>query len=126
MDMLLSHNLPDSRMWSRGVDLSHFNPGRRSSSMRLSWGVSSSSSVTSALAGMGKQGREEKKGGEDGRLPMMEGSGLETPPISPELAPVGAGAGREALTSAFLDDSERTAILYVGRVSVPSLVSHLP
>ncbi|KAL7413387.1 hypothetical protein BDY24DRAFT_389910 [Mrakia frigida] len=97
IDMLGSHSLPNARIWSRGVDLTHFNPGRRSATMRRSWGIVED-------AGVVGESREQEKS-------VLGGGGLITPPTSPELMPLGAGA------SVAVEELGRTAVLYVGRIS---------
>jgi hypothetical protein len=102
-DMLASHALPHSRPWSRGVDLTHFNPARRSASLRRQWGIK-------AVEPQGQM-----KAGQSGLLsgsksPLIVG-GLVTPPMSPEFgaADTGQGVGLSVTDS-------RLAVLYVGRV----------
>ncbi|CED82388.1 Cytochrome b5 [Phaffia rhodozyma] len=64
MSMLKGHSLPDSRLWSRGVDLTHFNPNRRSTKLRKEWGVGSTEDVSAKAIGsvwVGKENEEDCK-----------------------------------------------------------------
>lgn len=111
MDMLDSHSLPNARMWSRGVDLTHFNPGRRSETLRASWGI------TPAV--LFKEKEEEDRFGQQQHTRHV--SGLATPPESPALGPVDATVplNLSALSEgpiSFEGADNQTAILYVGRM----------
>lgn len=100
--MLASHALPHSRPWSRGVDLSHFNPSRRSSSLRRHWGIDS-------VEALGQ--KEDKTTMSLGARPHHIVGGLATPPMSPEFG----AADAQVAPAPPLKDS-RLAVLYVGRV----------
>lgn len=98
-DMLASHSLPHSRPWSRGVDLSHFNPSRRSALLRAQWGIKTLELAEEPSKGFALPPRSIQVGG------------LATPPMSPEF-----GAA-DATTAPALEFKEtRLAVLYVGRV----------
>lgn len=64
--------------------------------MRRSWGIVED-------AGVVGESREQEKS-------VLGGGGLITPPTSPELMPLGAGA------SVAVEELGRTAVLYVGRM----------
>lgn len=102
-DMLASHGLPHSRPWSRGVDLTHFNPARRSTTLRRQWGIQPvglSSPTTVAQSRLTVASK----------LPLLVG-GLVTPPMSPEF-----GATDDSSAAGLSVKDSRLAVLYVGRV----------
>lgn len=102
-DMLASHALPHSRPWSRGVDLTHFNPARRSASLRRRWGIE-----TVELPVFAKTTQSSMMLGS--KSPLVVG-GLVTPPMSPEF-----GAADASPSVGLSVTDSRLAVLYVGRV----------
>lgn len=73
MSMLNEHLLPEARLWSRGVDLTHFNPDQRSESLRREWGVGSLADLRErkAASGSAEQVGEAYPGEGEERLSVL-------------------------------------------------------
>lgn len=143
VDMLASHSLPDARIWSRGVDLRHFNSANRSRQKRAEWGVfdkpeddheegikGSSSGWRDAAAGAQPPDISETKTTTTrsnssyslASPPLCLDSGLVTPPRSPELLPVTSSSLLRSSIRSLANSSTSTSSLS----STPSPTSSRP